>query len=166
MSKAFTRENDDAEEETAIARIALPAGVRNYLTGDGAEGLRRKLEALIAERRTLEQAAEDDGARMRVRKINARIQAITQRLAGAEIVSAADGVSGEVRFGMYVTVRGADGAEDEYRIVGVDETDFDRGWISWLSPLAKALLGRRVGETVRFQAPAGERTLHIQGLRV
>lgn len=68
---------------------------------------------------------------------------------------------GRVRFGAVVTVREPDGTELRHRIVGVDEADFDRGWVSWLSPIAKALLNARVGQRVRVRLPAGEKELEI-----
>jgi len=67
----------------------------------------------------------------------------------------------QIRFGATVTVRECSGAESRYRIVGVDETDIDRGWVSWLSPIAKALLNARVGQRVRFKFPSGEEELEI-----
>ena len=66
-----------------------------------------------------------------------------------------------VRFGAVVTVREAGGGETRYRIVGVDEVDFDRGWISWLSPIAKALLNKSIGQRVRLRTPGGERELEV-----
>ena len=70
----------------------------------------------------------------------------------------------QVRFGATVTVREPDGEESRYRIVGADETDIDRGWVSWLSPIAKALLNARLGERVRLRLPGGERELEITGI--
>jgi transcription elongation factor GreB len=66
-----------------------------------------------------------------------------------------------IRFGATVVVREESGGESTYRIVGVDETDFDRGWVSWLSPIAKALMNARLGERVRFKFPSGEEELEI-----
>jgi transcription elongation factor GreB len=66
-----------------------------------------------------------------------------------------------VRFGACVTVRESDGGEASYRIVGVDESDADKNWVSWMSPIAKALLNRKRGEQVRFKFPSGEETLEI-----
>ncbi len=66
-----------------------------------------------------------------------------------------------VRFGASVRVRRADGEEDDYRIVGVDEIDLDRSWVSWLSPIARALLNARRGQRVRFRFPSGEEELEI-----
>ena len=61
-------------------------------------------------------------------------------------------------------VREENGEESTYRIVGVDETDFDRGWVSWLSPIAKALVNARLGERVRFKFPSGEEDLWMIGI--
>jgi transcription elongation factor GreB len=69
-----------------------------------------------------------------------------------------------VRFGATVTVRERNGEASVYRIVGVDEMDLDRNWVSWLSPIAKALLNARPGQRVRFKSPAGEQELEITGI--
>lgn len=69
-----------------------------------------------------------------------------------------------VRFGATVTVREPDGGESSYRIVGVDETDLDRGWVSWLSPIAKALLNAEPGQRVRLKLPAGDVELEVTGV--
>jgi transcription elongation factor GreB len=66
-----------------------------------------------------------------------------------------------VRFGATVTVRETGGAESVYRIVGVDETDFERGWVSWLSPIARALLNAKVGQQVAFATPRGLAALEV-----
>jgi len=66
-----------------------------------------------------------------------------------------------VRFGATVTVTEGDGVETRYRIVGVDETDLDRNWVSWLSPIARALLNGAVGDELLFKAPRGEKKLKV-----
>jgi transcription elongation factor GreB len=166
MSKAFTRENDDTESETAPARAEVSGDGRRYMTADGAERLRKELESL--EERLHHK--EDDGgldeeSRQELRRIKARMQTVAGTLARADIVANGDGPVSEVRFGLFVTVRHPDGTEDEYRLVGVDEVDLDGIAISWMSPLAQALLGRRVGDVVRFETPAGERILRIVRIR-
>lgn len=165
MSKAFTRENDDLEPEMALSKATLPTGIPNYLTSDGAQRLREELITLLERRKQNADAAADEQAQAELRRVNGRIQTVSQILAGADIVSVSQDEVTEVRFGMFVTVRDGHDAEDEYRIVGVDEVDLERGWISWHSPFAKALIGRKPGETVHFQAPAGERILHIMRIR-
>ena len=64
-----------------------------------------------------------------------------------------------------MTVRESDGSEAQYRIVGVDEIDLDRGWVSWQSPIAKALLNAKRGQRIRFKFPSGEETLEILDIR-
>jgi len=165
MSKAFTRENDDAVEEAAFSKAELPSGTRNYMTADGAERLQRELTALSGRKRQQEEMEDGETVRDDLRRTTARIQALSQRLAGADVVTMSDGPVDEVRFGMFVTIRDSNGTEDEYRIVGVDEVDLEAGWISWLSPLAKALIGKKAGEIARFQAPVGEKSFRIVSIR-
>ncbi|MDR3404783.1 MAG: GreA/GreB family elongation factor [Chthoniobacter sp.] len=165
MSKAFTRENDDHAEETTFAKATLPSGTRNYMTADGAERLRSDLAALFERRRQQEGDGDGETARDELHRTNSRIQTLSQRLAAADVVPMSVEPIDEVRFGMFVTIRDGDGVEDEYRLVGVDEADFEAGWISWLSPLAQALIGKKVGEVARFQAPAGEKNFRIVGIR-
>jgi transcription elongation factor GreB len=73
----------------------------------------------------------------------------------------APGASDTVRFGATVTVRENGGVETSYRIVGVDETDLDRNWVSWLTPIARALMNAHVGDRVTFKAPRGAKELEI-----
>jgi transcription elongation factor GreB len=163
MSRAFVRESDD-RPELPIARqpSALPAGAKNYLTPDGAERLRGELRRAVEEERpALAGASEDPDAKRRLLVLDQRIQQIEQSLQSAEVIAAPSGLADAVRFGAAVTVRRANGDEDDYRIVGVDEIDLDRGWVSWASPIAKALLNAKLGERVRFRFPAGEEQLEV-----
>jgi transcription elongation factor GreB len=155
MSKAFTREDDDAPEPVVPLRAsaALPPGAKNYLTADGAERMRAEWARLREEHLGL--PAED---RVTVERRMAELQ---QTLASAEIVHAEAEPADRVRFGATVTVREEDGTVTPYRIVGVDEVDADRGWVSWHSPLARALMNAHAGQRVVFPSPAGERALEI-----
>ena len=162
MSKAFTKEDDDAGEEIAAPRATLPDGATNYMTPGGATRFREELARCQEERARLSAARDDADAAARLRRVEARIREITQSLASAEIVTARD--AREVLFGATVRVRDGRGAETEYRIVGVDEADFDRGWVSWMSPIARALLQRKLKERVRFKFPSGEEELEIVGI--
>jgi transcription elongation factor GreB len=166
MSKAFTRENDDAESETVPTRAEVPGEGRRYMTADGAERLRKELASLEERLRQPEHAGDrDEDARQELRRTKARAQTIAETLTRVDIVANADSPVNEVRFGLWVTIRHEDGAEDEYRLVGGDEVDLDGNSISWLSPLAQALMGRKVGDVVRFHAPAGEKVLRIVRIR-
>jgi len=164
MSKAFTRESDDLPDEPILAQrtSSLPSGAKNYLTPDGARRLREELEHLIQRERPNVAASPDEGdTKRRLQVLDQRIQYLEQSLQLAVVVTPPAAPWEQVRFGATVTVREQDGSESRYRIVGADETDLDRNWVSWLSPIAKALLNARLGQRVRFKFPSGEKELEI-----
>lgn len=164
VSKAFTREDDLPPDEPVLrpAASGLPPGARNYLTAAGAKRFRDELERLrLVERPVALKRGGDPDARRQLSTVDQRIQQVEGILSGATVVEPSAPVDGRIRFGATVTVRTQSGETSRYRIVGVDETDIDRGWVSWLSPIAKALLNARVGDTVRFQFPSGEERLEI-----
>lgn len=164
MSKAFTRDENEGPE---IPDVQLPAsvlapGAKNYITPAGAQKLRDELQRLVeVTRPQLAEARDDPDAKRQLIRLDQRIQQLEESLQSAEIVSAPVGLADVVRFGACVTVRESDGTETSYRIVGVDETDADQNWVSWMSPIAKALLNRGRGEQIRFKFPSGEETLRI-----
>ena len=164
MSKAFTRE-DDLPDPTPTRRSPspLPPGGKNYLTPDGARRLRAELDRLVEVERP-QAAATSGDAREKLRALDERIQHLRQSLQTAFVVDPPVTAEDRVRFGATVTVREPDGEESRYRIVGLDEADADRDWVSWLSPIAKALLNARAGERVRLRLPRGERELEIIGI--
>jgi transcription elongation factor GreB len=156
MSKAFTREDDSAENAPVRPLPTLPPGVKNYITPEGAEGLRGELTRLQNDRSRIA-AAKD---RAQASNIDQRIARLEQILASLTVVPPAP--ADEVRFGAYVTVKYPSEDVETFRIVGVNEIDLERNHISWQSPLAKALINARAGDTVRFKAPAGEQKLLIE----
>lgn len=177
MNKAFVRESegDDEDEETQAAP-SLPAGTRNYITPGGHARLKSELEQLVKRERPhvveIVAWAASNGDRSengdyiygkrRLREIDRRIRFLTKRLEIAEVVDPLrQGNNDQVFFGARVTVADVDGAENTYTIVGVDEADVARGRISWISPLARALIKSREGDTVRFQSPVGIREIDI-----
>ena len=167
MSKAFTRESDDAPEPPVRPRAvpSLPPGAKNYLTPDGARKLNGELDELTnVERPPLAAAKADAEAGRRLSQIDQRITHLQRSILTAEIVPPPAAPWDTVRFGATVTVREPSGEETRYRLVGVDETDLDRDWISWLSPVARALLNARLGQFVKFKFPAGEKALEIVGI--
>lgn len=172
MSKAFTRE-DDATEAPPLRPLvsALPPGVKNYITPGGAKRLREELDELLQmERpRLAAQVAENSSdvaeARRDLQILDQRIAALGESLQSAEIVQPPAEPEDVVRFGATVEVRNKRGIESHYRIVGVDETDLDRDWVSWRSPIARALLNARIGQRVKFRFPAGEDELEIVSIR-
>ena len=175
MNKAFVKESDDDEEELPEAQ-QLPAGTRNYMTVGGYRRLRDELTHLVkTERPNLVQVvawAASNGDRSengdyiygkkRLREIDRRIRYLTKRIESAVVVDPAEQENAaQVFFGATVTICDEAGQESVYQIVGVDEAEAGEGRISWLSPLARALLKAREGDQVRFQSPAGMRVLEV-----
>ena len=167
MSKAFLRESDFSAPVDFPPLVAvLPPGAKNYLTPDGAERLRAEAMRLLEdERPKWLSSPESDDARQTLQAIDQRVRALLKSLRTAEVVPPPAPPDGQVRFGAYVTVREKTGAELSYRIVGVDEVDVERGWVSWLSPLAKSLLNAREGQVVTLRAPRGQTELEIVSVR-
>lgn len=164
MSKAFLRESDFPEPPPlAPPAPTLPPGAKNYLTPEGAAALRDELSRLTGEARpalaTL--AVNDVDAKRDLQTLDQRIRHLRESLRTAEIVPSRKPTDNVVRFGSTVTVRDHHGEEARYRLVGVDETDLERGFISWTSPLARALTNARLGDVVNFSVPAGRRELTI-----
>ena len=166
MSKAFTRESDDDIPDLPVvprASASLPPGAKNYMTPSGTERLRVELDRLVqAERPRLVASSAEGDAKRRLQMLEQRIYELEQSLLSAEVVQPPTEPESQVRFGATVTVRERrSGTESQYRIVGVDEADFDRGWVSWISPIARALVNARLGQRVRFKFPSGEEELEI-----
>jgi transcription elongation factor GreB len=164
MSKAFTRESDDSSEQALPPRpkSPLPPGAKNYVTPNGARALREELEQLLAlEQQRLAEATDVSQVRLGLQKARERVEYLEQSLQSAVIVPPPGPPWDQVRFGATVTVRDRNGHEARYRIVGVDEIDLDRDWVSWLSPIARALTNARIGQRVRFRAPGGEQELEV-----
>ena len=159
MSKAFTSE--EATLEVVVPpRAPLPAGVPNYVTPRGLVLLRDERRALESERAELERAPEE-GRGAALAAWSVRLAELERRLASAQKVDPPAGPASAVRFGSRVTVADAAGEEKTVEIVGVDEADPERGKIAFLAPLAKALLGREVGDAVSVATPGKPRTLEI-----
>ncbi len=161
MSKAFTKDDDGVAPVLLRPVSTLPPGVKNYMTAGGAKRIEDELKHLReVERPRIVTSADAARAEM-LQKIDLRIAQLDQSLLAAEVVSPPAEPDNKVRFGATVTVRDKAGAEMKYRIVGVDETDTDRDWVSWRSPIAKALLNASVGQRVKFQIPAGTQEWEI-----
>lgn len=164
MSKAFTRESDDLPDRPVLPRqrSLLPPGAKNYLTPEGARRLGEELERLVqVERPQVAASPVDSDSKRQLQVLDERIYHLQQSLESAVVVPAPAVPEDRVRFGATVTVREPNSGESRYRIVGVDETDIDRGWVSWLSPIAKALVNARLGQRVRFKFPSGDTELEI-----
>ncbi|MDB6127234.1 MAG: GreA/GreB family elongation factor, partial [Verrucomicrobia bacterium] len=129
MSKAFTREDDTSETPVLPPLVSpLPPGARNLMTPEGAERLRAELARLLDEERPklLGASATDADAKRELAKLDQRIRYVQQSLATADVVAPSAQPGDQVRFGSTATVRDSKGRESVYRIVGVDEADFER----------------------------------------
>lgn len=175
MSKAFTRETDGDSDDDLPETAALPTGV-NYITRAGYDRLRAELLGLIDDERPriveIVHWAASNGDRSengdylygkkRLREIDRRIRFLTRRLEIAEVVDCSQHHGGDqVFFGATVTYADEDGEETTVTILGVDEADSARNEISWVSPVARALLKARVGDLVRLVVPGGTQELEI-----
>lgn len=175
MNKAFTREDSAADDEIELP-LQLPTGVKNYITPGGHRKLKEEEDRLWKIERpelvkTITWAASNGDrsengdyiyGKKRLREIDRRVRFLRKRLELAEVVDPAQrGECDQVFFGATVTVCDDAGCESSYCIVGVDEADVARGHISWVSPLARALLKLRVGDVAMLNTPTGARELEV-----
>ncbi len=185
MSKAFTRENDaDDEDDGDEAGLPIPEGSKNYMTPHGWRRMRDELTHLVKVERPEVTAvvswAAGNGDRSengdyqygkkRLREIDRRIRYLTKRLENAEVVDPARREeTDQVFFAATVTYAiadaGARGEDSTVRIVGLDETDPTRGYVSWISPVARALMRAREGDRVPLVTPGGRQDLDIVEVR-
>jgi transcription elongation factor GreB len=188
MSRAFVDEDAGADETDGMHEIPLPIppGARNYMTPEGALLMAEELRRLAEEERpraagalaAAEQAAKAEFLR-RISTLDRRISYLSRMKAALSVVEPPASAE-RVVFGLVVRVseeraRGEGGAEldgsggqngnAEYRIVGADESDPGRGYVSWASPIAKALIGKRVGEVATVRLPVGESRLRVLEIR-
>ncbi len=177
MNKAFTRESaGDDDGDDGAAAPALPPGTRNYLTPGGYRRLRGELLALLdVERPKIVEVvswAAKNGDRSengdylygkkRLREIDRRIRFLTQRLDIAEVADPSlHHGSEQVFFGATVTYANQCGEERTITIKGIDEADSLAGEVSWISPIARALLKARVGDEVPLTTPGGAERVEV-----
>ncbi|MBM3845161.1 MAG: hypothetical protein FJ405_02590 [Verrucomicrobia bacterium] len=164
MSKAFTRESDDAPERPEFRRAPdlLPTEVNDYITQDGYESLQAELARISAEKGPDLSAGSSGLERPRSTvKADQRAKEIRDILMRVTVAPVAELTDKRVRFGSRVVVHDPEFGEMDYRIVGVREADVDRGWISWISPLAKALLGVEEGQVIECRLPSGIKRLQL-----
>lgn len=180
MNKAFVKESDDDDDDASSGAPALPPGTKNYMTLRGNLALKAELKHLLDEERPevvrVVSWAAGNGDRSengdyiygkkRLREIDRRIRFLIKRLDNSVVVIPSEQENPEqVFFGATVTIcdvsQGQIGPDETYQIVGIDEANASLGRISWISPLARALLKAREGDVVRFQSPAGLREIEV-----
>ena len=174
MSKAFTRESDTDEDEVGLP--PLPAGGKNYITPQGYARLRSELLDLIDNERPkvvdIVHWAASNGDRSengdylygkkRLREIDRRIRFLTKRLEIAEVTDpSAHYGKDQVFFGATVTYVEEAGDERTVTILGIDEADSLKGEVTWISPIARALLKAREGDVVKLVTPIGAQEIEV-----
>jgi len=173
MSKAFVKESGHEEDERAVADAPVPA--KNYISPAGFARLKAELKRLVElERpevvRTVSWAASNGDrsengdylyGKKRLREIDRRVRFLIKRLESASVVDNAGRDTEQVFFGATARLRASSGGERSVTIVGADEVDPARGRVSWISPVAAALLKARVGDVVLLRTPAGVEPLEI-----
>ena len=179
MSKAFTKETDQDDDDLDAGLPTIPAGSKNYITPAGHQRLKDELTYLLNKERPAvtvavswaakngdrSENADYQYGKKRLREIDRRLRFLTKRLDIAEEINPAlpreDDAAERVFFGATVTYANAEGVENTVTIVGIDELDLARGHITWISPLARALMKAREGETVVLRAPGGVEELEV-----
>ena len=180
MSKAFTRENDNApDDEIEDEGPKLPPGTKNYMTHKCAEKMRTELKHLryrerpetaqmvnwAAQNGDRSENADYTYNKRRLAQIDRRLRYLSKRLESADIIDPVSVKSDQILFGATVTIRDEDGTEQRYSIVGVDEVDVKKGKISWQSPIANSLFKAKEGDLVTFRSPKGVREIEIIKIR-
>lgn len=163
MSRAFVKEVDDnlpSDELPERPQSPHP----NYVTPKGLEQLHARVHALQAERDELA-ALDDPMARTRLLEVKRDLRYFQGRVERAILVDPAEQPKDEVHFGAHVGIEDASGTRAEYHIVGEDEADVHAGSISWASPLGKALIGLKVGDTFSWNRGATTQDLEVVGIR-
>src|SRR6266480_4076818 len=176
MSKAFTKESDGEGDEAEHAELV---GVKNYITPSGLQRLKDEHRFLLTRERPAvtkvvawaagngdrSENADYQYGKRRLRQIDRRIRFLTKRIDAAEVVDPGAPRAGktatQVFFGATVRYANAAGTERVVSVIGVDEVDLDRNHISWMSPLARALMKSGPGDTVIVHAPGGAQQLEI-----
>ncbi|WP_309624318.1 transcription elongation factor GreB [Methylibium sp.] len=180
MNKAFTKESDGEDDDDDLALPELPSGGKNYITPEGYARLRGEFMTLMDDERpkvveTVSWAAKNGDrsengdylyGKKRLREIDRRIRFLTKRLEIAEVADPSlHHGRDQVFFGATVTYATQGGEERTITIKGIDEADSLHGEVSWVSPVARALLKAREGDEVTFATPAGTQTLEIVAVR-
>jgi transcription elongation factor GreB len=147
VSRAFVKEDVDLPERSGRKRSAsgLPPGATNYITARGAKRLRGELQKLRA-----------------ANAVSERVTELEQILASVHVVDPPGAQSNSVTFGATVTVKDKQGAAETFTIVGVDELDFERDAVSWISPLGKALLAADMGDWIKLDDGRAAKIVNIE----
>lgn len=161
MSRGFVKEDDQEEIPFVAARAYLPPNATNFVTPTGLEKLLAEKQAFVQEKENLIIPDENE-RRIAINYINAKLNLLNERIATAKVVELSTQPKKEVRFGAKITLKvNEEKVLQNYQIVGVDEADIADGKISFISPIARILTNKKVGDTAVLKLPNEERIFKI-----
>ncbi len=164
MSRGFVKEDDQEDVPMVPPRAHLPVAFTNYVTRAGMDELLAEQQALMDEIKNLDFVNENE-RRIAVNNITAKLKLLNNRISEARIIDLGDQPKDEIRFGATVILKTEGTNEMEtFQIVGVDEANISRGKISFLSPLARVLTDKKVGDKVVLKRPKGDRVFIIMNI--
>lgn len=160
MSRGFVKEEDQEEAPIIPPRAALPPGITNYVTPAGMEELLAEHQELEEERTGLDSKNETERRRAQT-IIDGKMNLLNERINSARVLRPEDQPQDEIRFGATVELKDEKGSKQEFTIVGVDEADVKKQKIAFVAPIARAVTGKKKGETAEFQLGPETRNLEI-----
>ncbi len=164
MSRGFVKEDDQEEIPIVPQRATLPEGVTNFVTRAGMDQLLAEKQALINEKDNLGTSRENE-KRIALNHINAKLQLLNNRIAEARLVDPSEQPQDEITFGAIVTLKNEkSGKTQTFQIVGIDEADIAKGKISFISPLARAMINKKAGDRIILKRDKDEITFEIMAL--
>ena len=165
MSRAFVKESDDDLSAGELPERPVPAHA-NYVTAKGLELLQARVRELTEHHERLKRDSPDDSeAKQKLRELERDLRYFRSQLERATVVDTAQQPRDEVHFGAAVKIEDEDGKVQTFSLVGDDEADVSQGRISWASPLARAMIGARIGDSVVWVRPAGETEVSIVDIK-
>ena len=165
MSRGFVKEGDQEETPLVTPRAHLPVGVVNYVTPNGLKELKHEQNLLVEELKALKEPANENN-RVQINYIATRLRILEERITSARIVDLSTQPQNKIHFGATITLfKKKEDCECQYQIVGVDEANVSQNKVSFLSPIAKVLLNKKVGDIITLQAPKGERIMKVVAIK-
>lgn len=164
MSRGFVKEEDQEEAPFIPPRAALPAGVTNYVTPKGLQQLLEEREKLEEERAELQTSSETEKRRASA-VIDGKLNLLNERIHSARVLDPKEQPQDEVRFGALVDIRDSKAGQlQKFQIVGVDEANVKQQKISFVAPIVRAIIGKKIGEVAEFQLGNEKKELRIENI--
>ena len=161
MSRGFVKEDDQEEVPSVAPRADLPAGTENFVTQNGMNLLMTEKENLLKDQENLD-ASQEKEYRISFNHINAKLQLLNERIASAKIIDSSKLPQDEIHFGAKVTFKNVEkNLIQTFQLVGVDEANISKGKISFITPLVKALMHKKIGEKAVLKLGEKENILEI-----